>query len=334
MEEIVMKACTIRDVAQLAGVSISSVSRYLKDPTSINPIASVAVQDAIKELNYVPNPFAQNLKRENNKVIAILLPDISHDFFAKVCRALEVLFYQNNYLVMICDTDDDPVKERFYIEEMLKNRAAGILIASCGGNSDYLSKVLAENDHIMLYDRIVDGVKANLVCENNQEAGMQLAAHLIGKGHRRFAVVTGNRCSSNTQRRLLGIRQACAQAGVALDERYVFQDVSDRKVVEKVLASLIRDPQAPRCFIACNPRLMDSLVVADNKQHLDVPGQVTLAGFTNDDPRELYGVPVCSMRQDPYQVGMKTGEMMLRMIKNKTKGRTAKQVLLPMRLYE
>ena len=137
----------------------------IRDSTSINPIASVAVQDAIKELNYVPNPFAQNLKRENNKVIAILLPDISHDFFAKVCRALEMLFYQNNYLVMICDTDDDPAKERFYIEEMLKNRAAGILIASCGGNSEYLNKVLAENDHIMLYDRIVDGVKANLVCE-------------------------------------------------------------------------------------------------------------------------------------------------------------------------
>ncbi len=329
-----MKASTIRDVAQLAGVSISSVSRYLKDPTSINPIASVAVQDAIKELNYVPNPFAQNLKRENNKVIAILLPDISHDFFAKVCRALEMLFYQNNYLVMICDTDDDPVKERFYIEEMLKNRVAGILISSCGGNSEYLSKVLAENDHIMLYDRIVDGVKANLVCENNQEAAMQLATHLIGKGHRRFAVVAGNQCSSNTQRRLLGIRKACAQAGVVLEERYVFQNVTDRRVVEKVLMDLTLDPQGPRCFIACNPRLTDSLVVAANKLHLDVPGQITLAGFTNDDPRELYGVPVCGMRQDPYQVGMKTGEMMLKMIRNKTKSRAAKQVLLPMKLYE
>lgn len=329
-----MKASTIRDVAQLAGVSISSVSRYLKDPTSINPIASVAVQDAIKELNYVPNPFAQNLKRENNKVIAILLPDISHDFFAKVCRALEMLFYQNNYLVMICDTDDDPAKERFYIEEMLKNRAAGILIASCGGNSEYLNKVLAENDHIMLYDRIVDGVKANLVCENNQEAGAQLAAHLIGKGHRRFAVVAGNRRSPNTQRRLQGIREACAQAGVVLEERYVFQDMTDRRGVEKVLVDLMQDPQGPRCFIACNPRLTDSLVVAANKLRLEVPGQVTLAGFTNDDPREIYGVPVCGMQQDPYQVGMKTGEMMLKMIKNKTKGRTAKQVLLPMKLYE
>ena len=76
----------------------------------------------------MPNPFAQNLKRENNKVIAILLPDISHDFFAKVCRALEMLFYQNNYLVMICDTDDDPAKERFYIEEI----AALAACSACG----------------------------------------------------------------------------------------------------------------------------------------------------------------------------------------------------------
>lgn len=329
-----MKSTTIRDVARVAGVSISSVSRYLKNPSSINPIAAIAVRDAIKELNYVPNPFAQNLKRESSNVIAVLLPDISHTFFARTCRSLERIFYQNNYLMMICDTDDDPQKERFYIEEMLKTRAAGIMIASSGNNAEYLKKVLEENRHIMLYDRAVDGVKANLVCENNREAGVQLTEHMIGKGCRSFAVIGGNRQSGNAQRRLQGVREACERNGIKLDARFVYQDVTERAEVENVIRALLNDPHKPDCLITCNPRLTDSMVVAANKLQLCSPEQLRLCGFTIDDPKNIYGMPVCAMCQDPYQVGMKAGEMMLRLLKNKTKSRTVKQIFLPMKLYD
>lgn len=329
-----MKSATIRDVARVAGVSISSVSRYLRDPASINPIAAIAVRDAIKSLNYVPNPFAQNLKRESSNVIAVLLPDISHSFFARTCRSLERIFYQNNYLMMICDTDDDPQKEQFYIEEMLKTRAAGIMIASSGNNAEYLKKVLDENRHIMLYDRTVDGVRSNLVCENNQEAGAQLTEHMILKGHRRFAVIGGNRQSSNAQRRLQGIREACQRNGIELEERFVYQDLSERVEVEHAVQQMLNDPGKPDCVIACNPRLTDSLVAAANKLQLRIPEQFVLCGFTIDDPKNIYGVPVCAMCQDPYQVGLKAGEMMLRIIKNKTKSRTVKQISLPMKLFD
>ena len=329
-----MKNTTIRDVARVAGVSISSVSRYLKEPSSINPIAAIAVRDAIKELNYVPNPFAQNLKKESNNVIAVLLPDISHSFFARTCRSLEKIFYQNNYLMMICDTDDDPQKEQFYIEEMLKTRAAGLMIASSGNNAEYLKKMVEEHRHIMLYDRAVEGVKANLVCENNREAGVQLTEHMIEKGCRSFAVIGGNRQSSNAQLRLEGIREACERNGVRLEENFVYQDVSEREDVEKAVREMLDHPHRPDCLITCNPRLTDSVVVAANKLHLKLPEQLQLCGFTIDDPRQIYAVPMCAMCQDPYQVGLKAGEMMLRMLKNKTKSRTVKQTFLPMKLYD
>lgn len=332
-----MKNCTIRDVAQLAGVSISSVSRYLKDPGSINPIAAVAVGDAIKKLDYTPNPFAQNLKRETTNVIAVLLPDISHTFFAKACRALEMLFYQNNYLVMICVTDEDPEKERYYVEAMLQNRVAGMLIASSGENPEYLKKMVEANSNIMLFDRLVDGVKANCVCENNEEAGRQLTQHMLEKGHRDFAIITGDRHSKNTQLRLKGIRQACEQAGIVLNEKYIFQDMVDFFAIpqmEAILSQLQSDPDAPRCIITCNPKLTDSMAIAAYKQRLDVPSQFTLCGFSIDDPKNLYCIPVCAMCQDPYLVGMKSGEMMLKMIKNKSKVKAPKQVLLPMKLYD
>ena len=332
-----MEKVTIRDVAQLAGVSISSVSRYLRDPGSINPIAAVAIGDAIKRLNYTPNPFAQNLKRDSSNVIAILIPDLSHVFFAKACRALETLFYQNNYLVMIGDTGEDCEKESFYVESMLKNRVAGMIIAPCGGNTDYMKKIISENRNVMLFDRMIEDAAFNYVCEDNLDAGRQLTQHMIEKGHRDFVIIAGDRRSINTKLRLEGIFQACAAAGITLKEQYIFKDTNDFSAVHRVreiFAQLDADPNAPKCVITCNPKLTDAAVIAASKQMLQVPERFELCGFSIDDPKEIYSIPVCAMRQDPYLVGMKAGEMMLKMIKNKTKSRTPKQVLLPMKYCE
>lgn len=328
------KKYTIRDVARIAGVSVSSVSRYLKDPASIKPVAAVAVQEAIKELNYVPNPYAQNLKKENSKIIAILLPDISHLFFARACRALELIFYQNNYLVMICDTDDDPVKERFYVEEMLKNRVAGILIASCGENAEYLKKITQEHSNIVLFDRIVEGVRADGVFENNYEAGVQLAECMIRKGYRDFAILTGTRRSTNAMGRSTGVQDACKKAGIFIREQNIYTDVLNRTTVEKIVKELTEGPDKPKCLISCNPRITDNVVKTVYKMNLHVPEDFVLAGFTEENPSETYTVPIFAMCQNPYQLGLKAGEMMLRRIKGKSKSKTIKQVILPMELYE
>lgn len=329
-----MEKVTIRDVAQMAGVSISSVSRYLKDRGSINPIAAVAIGDAIRQLNYTPNPFAQNLKRDTSNVIAILIPDLSHAFFAKVCRALQTLFYQNNYLVMICDTDEDCEKESYYVEAMLKNRVAGMMIVPCGGNADYLKRIIGANRNVMLFDRMLEDVAVNYVCEDNLDAGRQLTRHMIEKGYRDFAVIAGDRRSINTKLRMEGIYQACTEAGITLKDQYIFKDVVDFSAVHRIseiLTALHDDPNAPRCVITCNPKLTDGAVIAVSKLKLEIPGQLEICGFSIDDPNDVYSVPICTMRQDPYLVGMKSGEMMLKMIKNKTKSKTPKQVLLPMK---
>lgn len=313
---------------------MSSVSRYLKDPASIKPVAAVAVQEAIKELNYVPNPYAQNLKKENSKIIAILVPDLSHSFFAKVCRALEVIFYQHNYLVMICDTDDDPKKERFYVEEMLKHRVAGIMIASCGENVEYLKKLTQEHSNIVLFDRFVEGIKANGVYENNYEAGTQLAECMIGNGYRDFAILTGTRRSTNAMGRAQGVVEACEKAGISVEPSNIYTDVLDRAMVEQIVRELHSVPEKPKCVISCNPSITDSVVKTMYKLNLRIPEDLTLGGFTEDDPSETYPVPIFAMCQNPYQLGLQAGELMLRSLKSKSKNKTVKQVILPMELYD
>lgn len=330
-----MKRCTIRDVANMAGVSISSVSRYLKNPTSINPAASLAISNAIKALDYVPNPFAQNLKKQSSNIIAVIIPDLSHTFFAKACRALEMLFYQSGYLVMICDSDEDPEKERFYIESMLQNRVAGILIVPTADNSTYLQNTIKENRNVVLFDRYIHDANVSYVCEDSEEAGYLLTNHMIKKGHKDFAVITGVSSSLNVQLRLKGIQKACTESNISLRQNYIFQNIADFSPevhISRILSDLLQDPSSPRCIIATNPKLTDGLVVACYTSHIEVPTQLSLAGFALDNPQKMYSIPISVMKQDPYTVGIKAGELMLRQIKNKAK--STKQIILSMELLE
>ena len=111
------KKATIREVAALAGVSISSVSRYLKDPKSIQPLAAYNIKNAIRELQYEPNMFAQNLKRGKSNIVGLVVPHTEY-FFSRVCRGVSDYFFERKYVTFICESDNDGAKEKFYVQEI------------------------------------------------------------------------------------------------------------------------------------------------------------------------------------------------------------------------
>jgi DNA-binding LacI/PurR family transcriptional regulator len=310
-----LKQITIKDVAKLARVSISSVSRYLTDPTSIRPAAAVSVSKAIKELNYVPNPFAQNLRSESTNIIAVILPDISDHFFSEACKAICNLFYMYNYTVMICDTDGDSGKERRYVDDMVWNRCAGIMLVPCGRNTEYLKEVLSRFPRLMLFDRLEPEIPADTVSEDNLRSGYVLARYMLSKGHRRFAVLNGLENSVNMHYRLNGVRKALAEAGLSLEDEYTLVNLRSKVDAAQVLEGLVKRPDCPRCILACNTHLLEGIVVAASRMKLSVPDEYSLAGFSIDDPRHLFPFPVPAVVQNPTALGTQAGELMLKRLR-------------------
>lgn len=324
-----MSNITIKDVAKEAGVSISTISRYLANPGSINQITAVAVSKAINKFNYIPNKYAQNLKRGNSNIIAVILPDISNEFFSTACKSMSLLFYRNNYLLMICNTDDDDQKERFYIEEMLKNRVSGMIIASSGKNTVYLENILSKNKNIMLFDRLEADLEVDVVCEDNIKSGYDLAMHMIESGYNQFSIIAGTDYSVNTQYRLSGIKKAFDEAHISMNEKYLYKNITTKESVMDSIHKIITDKAAPKCVIFCNPKLLQSAVFAINKFKLSVPDKIALCGFCIDDPRYLFSFPVPAIVQNPQLIGLKSAEQMLKIIKNKNRKLTPKQIFVP-----
>ena len=310
-----MQRITIKDVARLSGVSISSVSRYLADPTSINPAAAVSVSKTIRELNYVPNPFAQNLKSETTNTIAVILPDISDHFFSEACKAICTLFYMYNYSVTICDTDSDPEKERHYVDKMVKNRSAGIMLVPCGKNTEYLKDVLRRFPRLMLFDRLEPEIPADMVSEDNERSGYILARHMLDTGHRRFAIFSGSELSVNMRYRLSGMRKALHEEGVDIEDEFSIVNLMSKRDAALAFEKLLQKPNCPRCVLAGNTHLLEGIVIAASRLKLSVPDEYSLAGFSVEAPRYIFPFPVPAVVQKPAELGTQAGELMLKRLR-------------------
>ena len=323
-----MKRITIKDVARLSGVSISSVSRYLADPTSINPSAALSVSKAINELHFIPSPFARNIKSETANNIAIILPDISDHFFSEACKAICTLFYMYNYSVTICDTDSVPEKERRYIDEMVKNRSAGIMLVPCGKNTEYIKDVLLHFPRLMLFDRLEPEIETDMVSEDNERSGYILARHMLNKGHRRFAILSGSEYSVNMHYRLSGMKKALSEENVAIEDEFSIINLMNKREAAQAFENLVQKPDCPRCILAGNIHLLEGGVIAASRMKLTVPGEYSLAGFTVEDPRYIFPFPVPAVVQNPTELGTRAGEMMLKRLRNPARNQTPKIHLL------
>ena len=319
-----MKRITIKDVARLSGVSISSVSRYLADPTSINPAAALSVNKAITELHYIPNPFAQNLKSETTNNIAIILPDISDHFFSEACKAICTLFYMYNYSVTICDTDSVPEKERRYIDEMVKMRCAGIMLVPCGKNTEYIKDVLQHFPRLILFDRLEPEIQTDMVSEDNERSGYILARHMLNKGHRRFAILSGSTYSVNMKYRLNGIQKALSEENVKIEEEFSVVNIMNKRDAAQAFENLLKKQNCPRCILAGNTHLLEGIVITASRLKLVIPEEYSLAGFTVEDPRYIFPFPVPAVVQNPTELGTRAGEMMLKRLRNSTRNQTPK----------
>jgi len=323
-----MKRVTITDVADQAGVSISTVSRYLSDPGSIRPISAVAIEKVIKELNYIPNPFAQNIRTEFTKIVAVIMPDISNQFFSVACKALCTILSQNKYFVMICDTDGDPEKERYYINEMIKLRTAGIVLVTCGQNADFIQDVIDAGNRIVLLDRVEPRVSADTVSEDNVRSGYELTKHLLARGHKRFSVLIGSEKSINMNFIISGVQKALGGTGCALEDKYCFWNLGTKESAVATFENLAADEKSPSCIIACNSVLLDGLVLAASKLRLSIPGHYEISGFCIDDVRYKYQFPIPAIMENPSLLGLKAGELLLRRLASKNKTLPPKQILL------
>lgn len=329
-----VKSSTIKDVAEKAKVSISTVSRYLNDTAKINPLLRMRVEQAIRELDFVPNAAARSLKNQQTRVIGILVSDIANAFFINICKTLEGMLAQYGYSLMICSSYENRDYEARSLKVLFERRVDAIVVCPGGKNNDLLLSMHRSGMPVVVLDRIFDDLPLDTVAENTREASKKLTQSLLGMGHRKIACLMGSEQSKTAIQREEGIREAYAEAGLEMDERLIYRNCTDEWKAHLATQSLLEDAAAPTALFATNPRITNGALLYLVEKQIALPEQLSFACFTQKNTMYPYPAQLTCIQQDPESIGLKTGELLINRLEEGKKPKSPakylfEQVLIP-----
>lgn len=226
---------TIKEVADLAGVSIGTVSHVISGAVPVSDQLRRKVQAAIRALDYHPNHIARSLKTSKTRTLGIIVPDMTIPFFPKVIRGAESAARKEGYSVIAVNSDDDAVRQKEVMSLLRSQRVEGVLlvIAAGQGSLAQLPKLVASGIPIVCLDRIPDRMEIDSVCVEDCAAADMGVSHLLAGGHKRIAIITGPLALKNEQERLRGYHNAMERAGVAVENSLIWEgDLNQESVTQ------------------------------------------------------------------------------------------------------
>ncbi|MEV8268672.1 LacI family DNA-binding transcriptional regulator [Microbacterium sp. NPDC076911] len=295
---------TMRDVAARAGVSTKTVSRVFNDDPHVLPSTRAEVEQAMRDLNYVPNVLATTFRSGRSSVIGVAVPDIVDPFFAAIARAIDDTARTHGISTMVTSLGDDPEGERPALESMLGRKLSGLVVAPVGTDHSWLSR-WQEHTPLVFVDRAPRGLDTDTFTENDEEGAYLATSHLSSYGHRRIAYVGDVVHLSTETNRLHGWRRALAEVGMSGGDELVFDRVTTRNAAAAAVAQLQALDEPATAIFSANAR--SSMVLAAVMRNSPMP----LVGFGDFPLADILTPSVTVVDQDPRGLGTLAAERVI-----------------------
>ncbi|MBN1963202.1 MAG: LacI family DNA-binding transcriptional regulator [Anaerolineae bacterium] len=303
---------TIRDVAQAAGVSPSTVSHVINETRYVSPSTRARVQEAMATLNYRPNRLARSLRNRETRTFGVLLPNSANPFFAQVLLGIEAACFDHGYNVLMGNANDDPRRELFYLELLLAKQVDGVLLVSTRAYDEAREVLRYHDAAVIIVDRSPADSEFDTVFADNERGGALATRHLVGLGHRRIGCIAGPSQLTPSADRVTGYRRALQEAGIAVDEALIMPGDFSHGSGYRACQRLLRAANRPSAIFVANDLMAVGALCAIHEAGLRVPQDVSVIGF-DDIPLASYTVPrLTTIRQPSQEVGRVAVEMILR----------------------
>jgi len=315
---------TIHDVAKAAGVSVATVSHVINESRNVSAPTRLRVLAAIEELRYRRDGIARSLRRSKTGTIGVMISDITNPYFSDLFRGVEdtVYGFKEKQNFILCNTEEDPEKEKMYLDVLLEKRVDGLIVAPAGGNNQYFEQLVTSGFPIVFVDRTLADVPCDSVIVNNREASRQVVAHLISLGYRRIVLIKALLQADSIEDRIAGFRDALFAAGLPFRPEDVIESRSDIEAATRVGAALLRrDSPLPEAVYTTNNFMTVGLMRALAELKLNCPQDVAIAGFDDFPWAGAFHPSLTVVAQPSYAIGREaTGLLFDRMSKRRTGG--------------
>jgi LacI family transcriptional regulator len=322
---------TIKDIAKELEISVSTVSRALKNHPDIGAETKKLVQEKARQLKYEPNLMALGLRKNKSNTIGVIIPEIVHHFFSSVISGIEDLAYDRGYNVMVCQSNETFEREVMNAQALLSSRVDGVLvsISKTTFNFDHFRNFINQGIPIVFFDRVCPDILTDRVIIDDEAGAFLAVEHLIKIGCKKIAHFTAPQNLLIAQGRLAGYKRALRQFNIEFDPKMVLHCDSRELALEKTIPFFNEHPEVDGLF-AVNDSTAIAVIQILNKLGKQVPKDIAVVGF-GDGPNALITAPsLTTIEQKGYEMGTEAVSFLFDKIeKENTSENFQTKVILP-----
>lgn len=316
---------TIDEVAKMCNVSKTTISRYLNGKYEyMSNDTKNLIQDVIKKLDYRPNNIARSLKSNKSGLIGAVIADIGNPFSSILVKGIENVCEKNGYLVIIANTDNNPVKEKEYIKSLIDNRVDGLIVNTTGANNEFLLEYGSQGLPIVLADRCIDKQQFDTVMSNNYEMTFNTIKYLVEEGFEKIALFTES-ISNNSSRYLRekAFMDASRQylGSDAKDLVYVIEAENRQMINEEILKFESEYKDKHKAIFAINGVTLLSVLKSIDELKLEIPKDIGVCGYDDWGWAALIPPGITAIAQPSYEVGVESAKCLVSRITSKRKAK-------------
>lgn len=302
---------TIKDVARIAGVSISTVSKYLNGG-NVRPEYAEPIRDAISQLDFRVNPCARNLKNPRSRSIGVLIPTMKVSFFGIIVSALDKILRDSGYHTVICCYDSDHGLERNYLSFLLGNGIDGLIYVPEDLSAEEYEELTQKcNIPVVQLDRMVQGVQTDAVLVDNTGSSYAAVTHLIAQGHRRIALITGHTSIFTSKERLVGYLRALADNKIPYDDSLVLSGDYCFATGYQNFQTLMALPNPPTAIFSVNDDITMGVIAADRDNQNRGGAPIAIFGYDCVEVCNLMRPRIPVVQQPEVEIGRTAGMYLL-----------------------
>lgn len=309
----------LKQLAKELNLSISSVSKALRDSYEISAATKEAVLAKAKELNYQVNPFASSLRKQKSNTIAVVIPEVANNFFALAINGIESIAQEKGYHVLIYLTHEDIQKE-IAITKLLQNgRVDGIMISLSGQTSGttHLEELKEKGIPLVFFDRVAEHIDSPKVTTDDFNSGIKATEHLIENGCKRIAFLSIAQNLSISNKRMNGYLEALKKNRIKQDNSLVLACNGDEAKNTQLIRKLLKRKNRPDGIFASVEKLAISTYELCEELKLNIPRDIKIISFSNLQTAALLNPSLTTITQPAYEIGREAAAILFKLVEKR-----------------
>lgn len=310
---------TLRDVAEKADVSIATVSRVINNPNKVSEDTLERVRQTMRRLDYNPSRVAQRLRgsKGKSKMLGLIIPDIQNPFYSNIVRGIEDVAYRNNYAVILCNSDENAEKEKFYLNVLHSESVDGILLPPIHQYGRVVEEIVELGIPLVCVDRKFSKVSVDTVVINNYKGAYSAVTHLVEKGHKKISIITSLTKFSSFQERKEGYKKALEDNGINIDEKLIKEaDPRSSEHAKEITLKLLGSNDPPSALFVTNNLMGLGALQAIKELGLQIPEDISLIVFDEMPWATITTPTITTVKQPAYEMGRRAAELCFQRIED------------------